>query len=578
MRTTRTWRNSLSLILVPATLWACQAAPIGVPPGTAFQIAPGTESGSAAASGAPAAAVPIGLNGRPADSGSPAAPAPAPAGRPSIPLTITPTAASAGRSASTGGGSSAGSVAPATTGSVTIDVGRALLAALPARRRLLATTADIDHVVVILRMPNQADRMQFVSQAQVAAGATTVTFSGLPAGTATLVVTAFDAIGTALGTGTQSAAVAVGQTTALALDVAIDPGVVANAAGGGAVEVAISFSNGTAATAASTCPTPAGTVVATWTMPAWGLYADGRGKVYSYYWEGEPIGSPTTHGVVLIHTASTADGTAGDPYPIGGWSHPTAFARFVHTAGGLVFAPGSGTLWYPGAGEPPDPNVLPTEGTEPCTVLDAAGDAVFPSVALVPDPLDPNASRPVHRIVKRTAAGASTITAMAAYRAVAYDAAGNLWADWTDDGVNPPPDKQSLQKYAPDGSLLATVPLPVIPLKIEADAAGNIWVSGSTAPGGSTPLPGDTLLKLSPDGSVLATITGPVLDFAIDGNQSLWVATGTAVRKHAQDGTLVGQTAFAATQITFGAGMVYAGNATSLLGSGMANTVVAIAP
>lgn len=115
-------------------------------------------------------------------------------------------------------------------GSLVVDLSGALGAAA---RRLLATVADVDHVVVTLTAPGEPTRTMNVPAAAIADGQTTVTFMGLAPATWAIVVQAFDAGGAVIGETSDTAKVTAGLTTQVALDVLLSPEVAPPSGGGG---------------------------------------------------------------------------------------------------------------------------------------------------------------------------------------------------------------------------------------------------------------------------------------------------------------------------------------------------------
>ncbi len=118
-----------------------------------------------------------------------------------------------GQASGSGGGGRPRLVVPATfevahpaagPGEVTIAFDLGGLGSRAAQRRLLATVADIDYVVVTITPASGAEVSQTIPAAGLAGGAGSVTFAGLPPTTATATIQAFDALGNEIGKGTQS--------------------------------------------------------------------------------------------------------------------------------------------------------------------------------------------------------------------------------------------------------------------------------------------------------------------------------------------------------------------------------------
>lgn len=116
-------------------------------------------------------------------------------------------------------------------GVLTVSFMRALSAI--AARRVMATVTDIEKVVVTVTPAGGGPVSETVLKAAIDAGQTTVTFQGLAPGAATVVISAFDADGQNIGTVTQSASVAAGQTTTVDMVLQLDPTFTSGTGGGG---------------------------------------------------------------------------------------------------------------------------------------------------------------------------------------------------------------------------------------------------------------------------------------------------------------------------------------------------------
>ena len=91
------------------------------------------------------------------------------------------------------------------------------------QRRLLATVADIDYVVVTITPASGPEVSQSVLASSLSGGAGTVAFAGLPPGPATATIRAYDAIGNPIGSGTQPIVVDAVVPTTVTFTVTLDP-------------------------------------------------------------------------------------------------------------------------------------------------------------------------------------------------------------------------------------------------------------------------------------------------------------------------------------------------------------------
>jgi streptogramin lyase len=107
------------------------------------------------------------------------------------------------------------------------------LARLSQGRRIQATVADVDSVVVTVLPQGGAAITQTVPKTALNNGQTSVTFQGLPPGAATVTITAFDAAGVNIGSVTQAATVTVGQVATVDVTLQLNPSVVGGGTGGG---------------------------------------------------------------------------------------------------------------------------------------------------------------------------------------------------------------------------------------------------------------------------------------------------------------------------------------------------------
>jgi sugar lactone lactonase YvrE len=107
------------------------------------------------------------------------------------------------------------------------------LARLAQGRRIQATVADVEKVVVTVTPQGGSPVSKTVLKAAITGGQTSVTFDGLPPGNATVTITAFDAAGVNIGSTSQQATIAVGQVATVDVGLQLNPSFVAGGSTGG---------------------------------------------------------------------------------------------------------------------------------------------------------------------------------------------------------------------------------------------------------------------------------------------------------------------------------------------------------
>jgi YVTN family beta-propeller protein len=108
-------------------------------------------------------------------------------------------------------------------GEVTIGFDLGGLAGRAAQRRLLATVADIDYVIVTITPVSGAEVSQTVPKSALAGGTGSVTFAGLPPVAATATIKAYDGIGNEIGKGTQPITISASAPTVVNFSVTLNP-------------------------------------------------------------------------------------------------------------------------------------------------------------------------------------------------------------------------------------------------------------------------------------------------------------------------------------------------------------------
>jgi streptogramin lyase len=156
------------------------------------------------------------------------------------------------------------------------------LARLSQGRRIQATVADVEKVVVTVTPANGAAVSQTVLKAELNNGQTSVTFNGLPPGDATITITAFDAANANIGSTTRTATVTVGQVATLDVALQLSPTIVSSGGGSSSPTTGGLTTNVTLQDGAVVQNLPDGGVVETFAMPfhPWEIASNGRDDIW----------------------------------------------------------------------------------------------------------------------------------------------------------------------------------------------------------------------------------------------------------------------------------------------------------
>lgn len=431
-------------------------------------------------------------------------------------------------SASGGSGLPSHADAPSTQGgTVTVDLTSVMRAMQVAGHyRVLATAADIDHLVVTLSMPGQPNLVQVVTASQITGGQSTVTFSGLPTGTATITIVAYDASGYSIGSTTQTTPVTNGVSSTTAVNVPIDPSASPTSTGSSAVTINLNFAT----------PPPTGTVLATFDTPAKHLFADDLGH---YYAEGGACSGNYENATSLFEFSAT-DGSLLEA-AVTGTDLITSFRCFPYAP--VAYASSIKTLYFaemiPASTIASDPVLVGIQTIVPRAVAaDSSGIAYYVDNGM---------------LTKRALDGTISPTGVPVANSVAIDPSDDFWVNES----APASAAQivaSVSEYTSAGALKGTYPLPFAPNEIKAGGDGSVWLTD-----GSMITPGTALVKVSPSGTVGSPIPMVVDDYCIDANNNVWVATGSSLVKLASDGTQLGSYPLAAFSVASGSGYIFAG-------------------
>lgn len=458
--------------------------------------------------------------------------------------------------------------APQGTGVLTVQLS-GFLAALK-QRRVLATVADIDYVVVTVRQMGFPDHTVTVPKSELSGGQASATFTGLVPSAATVILTAFDAAGNAIGSSMQAVTITADTVTPVVMTVQLDPtpatpspsGGGSSGAGTGGVAVTGTFVDGPTGS-----PTPAapGTVLASFV--AWhnaGFISTGDHKIYTIQVMG--LGQPSGMYSVLTEV-STLDGTPVWSQGLGG----QAPGNLNPIHGPYLYDKAHDVLWY-GVVQGDTITRDDTGGriaristrAGKAFAVDAAGFAYCPQQNIFSQEI--NQPAVFSYVLERKAPDAtSTTVEIPTYGTVAFDTTGRLWAGWVPTPANSAVPQSSVRRYTAAGDLIDTLSLPFVPQWMQPDGSGGMWVSDAPQHGTQLALAPDLaasrqLLKVQADGTVGTPFTLPLDDFCVMPDGNLWVAGGTSATKLAADGTTLLTVPVQASFISYGDGIVYAGN------------------
>lgn len=438
-----------------------------------------------------------------------------------------------------GGGWSAPAPAPAPpTGSLRVDLsGIAALIKPAAQRRILTTVADIDHLVITVKMAGLPDVVQTVTAAEMQAGTNSVTFNNLPTGTCTITIDAFDATGTQIGDANRFAPIAEAQPTSASLWVFVPPNDgTSPTLTNNYLQFGVDLQAAPAALAPDGSGPVSGTVLASYPIYARsGLYADNAGHFYVR----RVTNVPQPQYSVYLDRYAASDGSLLKGYLMSvalwgpriaptGWAYDAVHGMLVTNTRldpTMVLQGGDTTL-----------KLLPQESLGSPISVDVAGDAYY---AQMPS-----------RMIQKVSQAGTTATTVSVYSTFDLDTAGNFWVNTADTASTPVVIHNEVRKYAQDGTLLGTYTLPWAPSRILNDGEGGVWVGQGY---------GGQIVHVAADGTVGMPLGVTATDFCLDVQHHLWVAGGPSLLKLAIDGTQLGSYPIKGWTLCSGDGYVFVG-------------------
>ena len=419
----------------------------------------------------------------------------------------------------------AGAIAAALEGELTVRFEHLL-----GDRRLMATVADVKSLTITLA-GNGVNHTETITAAMLAAGMTSFTFTGLPAGVLTVSIRALDAAGATIGTDVRQATVTAGQTTVVASTVLIAPSVtqpriIVNGGSGG---------SGGAST---------GSLTTTITLQ-----------------DGTPVVTPTLHATYTTtgypHAARVEFDNAGNTWFVGGtaWiknldddGTPDTVLRRITPAGAVTTLAHGTSMPYDLAARPDGGLIVTT-----CSEYGLIGSGTKSGVGFLPDgteaPGFADTRTPDTLLMNgalSVAADGRTFWAVTAHAGMVFGGSGYQGVIWPDEGTTnwwtPPISSAAttsgefvvgrrvlpgsaatdgpvhVSRIRRDGTFAWTYALPDQGEEVAflaLDAQDNVWL----------PVPSQqALIKLSPAGALLATYPMPVRCNAvhIDATGRIW--------------------------------------------------------
>ena len=393
-------------------------------------------------------------------------------------------------------------------GTLTVRFDHVLNAASSAKRRLLATLADVDRLTITLSGPG-VTHTETIAKAQLAGGMTSFTFNGLPPVALTVTIQALSATGTVLGQDVQHTTVVAGSTTVVTSTVLLAPTVASpriitpgGASGGG------SSSGGAVGGLTTTVTIVDGTAATVKIPPIDAIYFAGL--------DGIDVGDFDLHADGSVWAATGPNWGAIPLSKVGGH---------------LVRVDGTGTTAS-----------IAVPANDQAALFTGASNTDLGFV---------NASAPDGHVRVRSSgmdglglsfdAGGQFVASETfdADTALAFDPAGHAWGLYYS-GITTfysfPTFFTLAPAFAwgPTGPILAPSPTYGVPdlgeaVDLRIDHAGRFWISsGVTSPNGGTNVAWDMqLINLNPDLTVRQTIVVPsesATDMGLDSLDNLWFA------------------------------------------------------
>ncbi|HEY9724508.1 MAG TPA: IPT/TIG domain-containing protein [Oscillatoriaceae cyanobacterium] len=457
-----------------------------------------------------------------------------------------------------------------------------------AQRHVQSTIADIDHIDVLAKEPNEGTQTATITAAQIVAGAASATIGNLLAGLATVTVRIYDAGANVIGTASQTATVTSGNVTVVGFNITLNPTYVFP---DGTIDTNININNGATITVSPTpSPTPTPPAPSITSIPAsasTGSNITISGSNFDPTRANDAVtinGSPATvvsasatsltvtvpNGATSGPVAVTVNGQTGTSATslqvvasgtqIGSVAVNTPYGIAFNSQGRLcvtdlsdskldVLSASGTVLQSQATDQSPSGIAANANGLlvgsfngPSVDLFDDAGDTMTTSYSVAPSSsagvygVTSNASGTVSWVVQTTGGvwkfnglltKTTTLTNSPQWPAV--DASGSVWITQATSG--------KVTKLASDGAtVLGTFGAGSSPYGVAIDKNGNAWIADAITAG--------TVTKLSNSGSLVGTynVGNTPHGVAIDKNGNVWVTNNGAntVTKLSSSGTALG--------------------------------------
>lgn len=420
------------------------------------------------------------------------------------------------------------------SGKLTVSI-RGFLDTLTKKRRLLATLADVEKVVVEVSASGLSFS-QTLDKTAIASGTTSATFTGIPEGAATVTMKAYNLTNQLIGQASKATSVTAGATTTVEIQLQLDPTYTQPSSGG-------STSTGSITTNGTIIDGP---TVDTFQLAyrPWDVAIAPNGDAWVTNFEASEHvsrlgadGSSLTHfqetGLsfdwgLYLEFAPTGDLWIGNSSAVRKYSNSWQLLEEIPLSSQLLGlnVTSAGDVWLLHSfGSDALPEKYSSDGTH---LLAAVADPAMPEHGLWRtgfttdsegnlwqtgglDASDGLSPYDLDTVTKFSPSGQQ----LAVYSLPAGSGADRIVADQTDHLWIPLIKANAIAKVAPDGTLVGTFPLPESPGDIAIDPSGNVWL---------TYYDSDNITQLSQQGEIVGTYAMPHTVTGIAaGSSGVWV-------------------------------------------------------
>lgn len=452
-----------------------------------------------------------------------------------------------------------------------------------AQRKVLATVADIDHIVVTVHVAGYASQSQTIGWQAIANGAAASEITNVPVGTATVSVTIYNASGNVIGASSQTTTVTNGAHSTVSFNVTLDPTYVYPS---GTVDTNVQITDGATITLGATATaSPTSSTLSLTSLPAKASVGSDITIAGTGFDAANLASDTVTINGVPATIVSASSSSLKVVVPAGATSGPvvvTSDAQSVASATNLTIVPSGTVIGTFPAGDSPwvlaiDPQGaiwVTSNNSNTVSKLSPAGVLLGTyATGLSPDQIgftsdnhvwvsDANANKVQEFDQTGTALTQLQVLSSSVPpngMGVAVDASDTVWVAASD----------TVQRISSAGTLLSSLSVPNLgPAWVAIDRQGNAWIANTL---------GGELDKVASDGqTVLGRYhAGSPSNLAIDTAGDVWVGGygGSSLMEFAPDGAQIGN--FTAVQEP---GYLAFGNDGDLWVSSWQGTVTKLSP